>query len=150
MEEGEGGGRRGSEKGREREREREGTTEEQGKLLFYLIDSQVDACVGYDSHQTRSESSIKSSASLVSYDLPEAVSHTSVLAGFSQGKSSLQYLTHRMEKACWSSPSNQRFYNRQITSYGRGVADHGVGQHNVHNIIIMLAGYLIDILSGAE
>ena len=108
MGEGEGGGRRGSEKGRERERERGGVQQRSRKsyYYFYLIDSQVDACVGYDSHQTRSESSIKSSASLVSYDLPETVSHTSVLAGFSQGKSSLKYLTYRMEKACWSLPSN--------------------------------------------
>ena len=30
------------------------------------------------------------------------------------------------------------------------MADYGVRQHNVHNIIIMLAGYLIDILSVAE
>ena len=87
MGEGEGGGRRGSEKGRERKRKRErggGVQQRRRKnYYFYLIDSQVDACVGYDSHQTRSESSIKSSASLVSYNLPEAVSHTSVLTGFS-------------------------------------------------------------------
>jgi hypothetical protein len=59
---------------------------------LYLIDSQVNASIGYDSHQTRSESSVKSPASLVSYDLPEAVGHASILTGFSQGKSSLQHL----------------------------------------------------------
>ena len=73
------------EKEKERERERGGGVQQRRRknYYFYLIDSQVDACVGYDSHQTRSESSIKSSASLVSYNLPEAVSHTSVLTGFS-------------------------------------------------------------------
>ena len=95
---------------REIERERVQQRSRENYYYFYLIDSQVDACVGYDSHQTRSESSIKSSTSLVSYDLPEAVSHASVLTGFSQGKSSLQYLIEWRKNIHSSLPSNQGFF----------------------------------------